>query len=320
MRNAIAVSEAQRPISNVLSRLDRVRRSSDTRWTARCPAHEDRNPSLSIAEGDDSRVLLKCFAGCSPESIVASIGVQMTDLFSDNDNLKVSDVVAEYPYVDEQGEILYVVERLFPKSFRQKRPDGQGGWVYRLNDVRRIPYRLPNVLAAAARGDTVYVVEGEKDVAAIERVGSTATTNSGGAGKWRSDYSKHLSGAQVVVVADADDAGRKHARQVAASVGRYANRVTVVEPAEGKDIAEHLGAGRTLEELVPLNADVLPATSNRSSTLRSVPPADVITLNVPLRSAVVPSPPLNHFVTVKTAVSGPSAASGSIDLIVPSKA
>ncbi len=261
--------QSNRPVTAVLEKLDRVRKSSDTKWTARCPAHEDRNPSLSVAEGDDGRVLLKCFAGCSLESIVAAIGLQTADLFVDDGSRKGSDLVAEYPYVDEHGEILYVVERVFPKTFRQKRPNGRGGWIYKLNGVRRVPYRLPQILAASERGETVYVVEGEKDVAAIERLGLTATTNSGGAGKWRGEFAKHLSGAEVVVVADADDAGRKHAAQVAASVRRYAKSVSVVEPVEGKDVADHVAAGRTLEELVPLRADVSPA-ARRLSVVRAI--------------------------------------------------
>lgn len=261
--------QSNRPVTAVLEKLDRVRKSSETKWTARCPAHEDRNPSLSVAEGDDGRVLLQCFAGCPIESVVGAIGMRMTDLFEDSTNGERRDVVAEYPYVDEEGETLFVVERLFPKSFRQKRPDGSGGWIYKLNGVRRVPYQLPKVLDAAVRGDTVYVVEGEKDVAAIERLGSTATTNSGGAGKWRDEYAKHLSGAEVVVVADADNAGRKHAAQVAASVRRYASSVTVVEPAEGKDVAEHLATGRTLAELVPLSA-VVPPAARRLSVVRAI--------------------------------------------------
>jgi hypothetical protein len=223
----------------------------DSKATSRCPAHEDRNPSLSIAEAADGRVLLKCFAGCSTESVVEALGMRMSDLFVSSTNGDRKDVIAEYPYVDEDGKTLFVVERLFPKDFRQKRPDGNGGWIHNVRGVRRVPYRLPQVLAAAAKGHTVYVVEGEKDVAALERVGLTATTNAGGAEKWRDDYAKYFMGAEVVVIADRDDAGRKHAAQVAASLRSVASSVAVVEPSGGKDVSEHIAAGRGLEELVP---------------------------------------------------------------------
>lgn len=95
-------------------------------------------------------------------------------------------------------------------------------------------------------------MEGEKDVHALERAGAAATTNPGGAGKWRSEYREHLRAAYVVVVADADKAGQDHARQVTASLEGIAASVRVVEPAEGKDAADHLGAGRGLDELVSI--------------------------------------------------------------------
>jgi CHC2 zinc finger len=57
-------------------------RRSGAGWVARCPAHNDRSPSLSISEGRDGRVLLWCFAGCPPESIVTALGMTMRDLFT----------------------------------------------------------------------------------------------------------------------------------------------------------------------------------------------------------------------------------------------
>ena len=65
----------------LLSRLDRVKQSGDGRWLARCPAHEDRGPSLSIRETDDGRVLVHCFAGCNTPDVLASVGLSLPDLF-----------------------------------------------------------------------------------------------------------------------------------------------------------------------------------------------------------------------------------------------
>lgn len=69
-----------RPVEEVLGRLDKVRRSGKG-WTARCPAHEDRWPSLSVAEGRDGRVLLRDHAGCRVEDITHAIGLELSDLF-----------------------------------------------------------------------------------------------------------------------------------------------------------------------------------------------------------------------------------------------
>jgi hypothetical protein len=63
-----------------VEKLDKVRQSGNSRWTARCPAHADKNPSLSVSEGDDGRVLVKCFAGCSIVDIAGAVGVQVSDL------------------------------------------------------------------------------------------------------------------------------------------------------------------------------------------------------------------------------------------------
>ena len=69
------------PSQQVLQRLQQVQRRGEA-WIALCPAHDDRNPSLSIREGDDGRILLKCHAGCAAEAIVAALGLQMRDLFA----------------------------------------------------------------------------------------------------------------------------------------------------------------------------------------------------------------------------------------------
>jgi hypothetical protein len=72
-------------INNALSRLDRVRQRQLGQWSARCPAHEDNVPSLSIRETPDGAVLLHCFAGCEAADIVASMGLELHDLFPPSD-------------------------------------------------------------------------------------------------------------------------------------------------------------------------------------------------------------------------------------------
>jgi hypothetical protein len=67
-------------VERVLDRLERVKRSGSG-WTAHCPAHEDRVASLSVGEGDDGRVLVRCHAGCSVEDVVATLGLELRDLF-----------------------------------------------------------------------------------------------------------------------------------------------------------------------------------------------------------------------------------------------
>lgn len=157
----------------------------------------------------------------------------------------------QYDYTDEQGELLYQVCRAMPKKFFQRRPDGEGGWINNLQDVRRVLYRLPELLAADESA-TVFVCEGEKDVDALRKLGLVATTNSGGAGKWRYEYNETLKGRNVVVLPDNDEAGQEHAEQVARSLSGIAASVRIVklpDLREKGDVSDWLNSGGTAEQL-----------------------------------------------------------------------
>jgi 5S rRNA maturation endonuclease (ribonuclease M5) len=219
-----------------------------------CPAHDDRNPSLSVST-KDGKVLLTCHTGCSNEDVVRALGMEMRDLFDDEGKPSSSED-AVYRYTDEAGTPLFEVVRFYPKDFRQRLPNG----TWSLDGVRRVPYRLPELVRAIREDQPVYVVEGEKDVHAIERAGGVATTNPGGAGKWRSEFSAYFTGATVIVVADKDEAGRKHAQHVKASLGQVAS-VLVVEPKSGKDAADHLAAGFALDDWAAFEATPTVTTS-----------------------------------------------------------
>jgi 5S rRNA maturation endonuclease (ribonuclease M5) len=232
-----------------------VRRVQDG-WMVTCPAHDDRNPSLHVSE-HDGRVLLSCHARCPTAQVKDADGLEWGDLFVDGVKRNGRVEVAAYDYVDERGELLFQCVRFRPKAFKQRQPDGRGGWVWNLKGVRRVLYRLPAVSAAVAAGATVYVVEGEKDVQAIERAGAVATCNPMGAGKgkWHREYTDTLRGADVVVVADRDEEGREHARRIVSSLAGVAASVAVVEAAVGKDVSDHLAAGHGLAQLVAVVVD-----------------------------------------------------------------
>ncbi len=71
----------QMSVDNLLSQLDGVRRTGQGRWLARCPAHPDKRPSLSIRELDDGRILAHDFGGCSVEEVLGAIGLEFDALF-----------------------------------------------------------------------------------------------------------------------------------------------------------------------------------------------------------------------------------------------
>jgi 5S rRNA maturation endonuclease (ribonuclease M5) len=144
---------------------------------------------------------------------------------------------AAYDYRDADGKLRYQVVRYRPKTFRQRRPDGQWGLV----GCSPLLYRLPELLAGP---DPVLVCEGEKDVDTAVKLGWTATCNSGGAGKWRDEFAEHLKGRTVVVIADADEPGRIHAAKVVESLAGKSRMAVSMELETAKDLTEwHEGGG-----------------------------------------------------------------------------
>ena len=200
------------PVARLLAKLDGIKRSG-AGWMARCPAHEDRQASLSVTTGDDGRALVHCFAGCDLEAVTRATGIATADLFEHRDAppelSRRRDIVATYDYRDASGQLAYQVVRYDPKDFRQRRPDGTG-WSWSLNGTERVPYRLPELLASPIDA-TVYIPEGEHDVDKLIAAGAVATCNPGGAGKWLPSYAAHLAGRNVVILPDNDEPGRKHA-------------------------------------------------------------------------------------------------------------
>lgn len=235
----------------------RVKRSG-AGWMARCPAHDDRSPSLSVRRGEDGRVLIHCHAGCPPEAVVAALGLVMADLMPESErapttgNRDLGEPLAEYDYLDYDGTYKFSVVRFPDHKFLQGVRDlTSGRYSWGINGANPVLFRGPKVAAEVRRGGVVYAPEGEKDVLALERAGVVATCNPGGAGKWRDEFSAVLKSANLVrIVADKDVPGRAHAAQVAASLRAQGTRCEILEAADGKDASDHLAAGRTVEEFV----------------------------------------------------------------------
>lgn len=254
----------------VLPKLDAVKKSG-AGFMARCPAHEDRQASLSVSAGTTHPVVMHCQAGCSPEDVCHAIGLDWSDLCKPREPATGGDGrwVAVYDYRDEQGELLFQVCRSATKDFRQRRPDpaGRDGWSWSLGETRRVLYRLPKILAAVAECRIVYIVEGEKDVHTLEAHGEIATCNPGGAGKWRPEYTEVLRDAVVVIVADKDKPGQAHARAVRDALLPVAASVTVAEAKTGqvhgkdiKDVTDHFAAGYGIGDLeITSDTGVVPA-------------------------------------------------------------
>lgn len=149
-------------------------------------------------------------------------------------------IVKTYDYTDERGNFLFQVVRYEPKGFSQRRPSeaGNGNWEWNLQGVRRVLYRLPELLAAEL-AETVFIFEGEEDVDRAREGGLVATTNPHGAGKWRDEYSSYLEGSPVAIVADNDPEGHNHAEEVARSVYPLASSVKVLHLPELRNTEDY---------------------------------------------------------------------------------
>lgn len=248
---------------------------SMTKCTA--PGHEDSTGSLHVSPGSKQPVVMKCHAGCETPNILAGAGIDFQMLLSPRDETDFGRFRSEtdiwtpvkdpntgrtlqpshiYKYTDEDGQLLYEVLRIPTpkgKDFRQRHPDPsqKSGWKWNMNGVRRVLYHLPEVLKARANGETIYLVEGEKDVETLRMRGFVATTSPMGAGKWQPEYTEMLSACNVVIIADADTPGRDHARAVKEALDEVGSVVAVAEAMTGsKDITDHFANGGTLETIL----------------------------------------------------------------------
>lgn len=266
---------------------------------AHCPFHDDSKPSFSLYDhhgteragckgcdwdGDAIQFVqameacdfataaarLEEFAdGVVPEDSRKSSGRKPEDSRKPKRETKPGKVLAEYDYTDAEDKyrIFQVVRRetldaktgevIDHKHFSQRRPDDKGGWVWNLSGVVRQLYRLQAVCGA----DTVWIVEGEKDVHSLEACGVVATTNAGGAkAKWEPQYTETLRGKHVIICGDSDAPGRERDATIAVHLHGVAASVRMVRLPEGliKDVTDWLEAGQTVDALLEMAEEFTP--------------------------------------------------------------
>ncbi len=268
-------------VDEFLGLLSGVENSGSGKWKAYCPVHEadggSHDPSLNIELGVDNKILLRCFA-CNAEvvQIVHAAGSTMSKLFPARDasatkkgkHRSGGKTEAEHIYRDEDGIPLIKVKKIRfadgSKEMPQFRSNGSGGWIIGTKKVRRVLYRLPELIAAP-KDKPVFISEGETKVEALEAWGLTATCNIGGAGKWRKEDSKWFIDRDVIVLPDNDpidpdrgtSTGLDHARDILKSLKPVAKSVRVLTlpglPPKG-GIVEWIKAGGNLPQLLELVA------------------------------------------------------------------
>ncbi len=188
-------------------------------WNCLCPFHDDKVPSMFINTEKQTYFCHSC---------------QSSGKLHDPDyEKKKLNIVATYDYVDETGNLIYQVVRLKPKDFRQRRPDGEDGWIWNLEDIKQLPYHLDEVVNSKKN---IIICEGEKDVDNLRKIEFLATCNSGGAGKWKPELNEYFRDRNVAIIMDNDilnpktgyKPGEKHAHEVAEQLNGIAKLVVVI--------------------------------------------------------------------------------------------
>jgi hypothetical protein len=264
------VTDQLSPVEKVLDRLEDYKEYREE-FRARCPVHNgNSDTSLSIKEGDDGRALLICRADCDLKDIVDALDLGMVDLFAHNERPSpkakkatekskgevrtlTTDELPDgtyWEFTSPAGEVLYI-QRHKREYYRKV---GEDQWVtYKgvLDDIAQVLYGLPELIDGVRSGKTLYHVEGPKDVeTARKRLGVVATT-SGSTSSWRPEFRAYYTGADVVVIPDNDDPGRKYAEAVAQDLLQVAKSVKVVhlpDLPKGGDLTDWLDSGHTPEE------------------------------------------------------------------------
>lgn len=170
---------------------------------------------------------------------------------------------AIYHYTDHRGRPLGEVVRMHvphergtDKMFFQRKMDAGGRWSK--GGFEPVLYHLPEVVQAIADGEDIHLPEGEKDVDRIRAAGRFATCNAMGAGSFRLEHARQLTGARrVIIIADRDSAGYQHALQVKRMLVGRVGEVLVVEAATGKDASNHFDLGHDFDEFVPVTDEQL---------------------------------------------------------------
>ena len=277
---------------DILQRLRGVR-GSRGQWTAQCPAHDDARNRLSVSEGRDGRILLKCHTGCSVEDIAGTLGLSVKDLFEDaggtldwNDTIAAKSpgrrsppVVATYTYPNGAQKL-----RRADKSFTWRQPDGKGGWIW---SRKGLPHTL-YIAGDLGAGGGVFICEGEKDADNVHAwIGGCAVSGEDGAGpgKWHKEYTEQLKGRAVCIFQDNDSVGRAYAQETAAALYGVASSVQVLdistvwpEIPEHGDVSDLIERAGTKEKACALIAELAAAVPQW--TPETAPPAKSTPISV----------------------------------------
>jgi len=250
-------------INKVLSALSGVRARGPNKWQAFCPNHDDRKRSLSITYlPSEDRILMNCFAECNINDVLSAAGLEWADLMPEKEDKPLEkwqiDLEAEYRFRNIKGEYGYSKLRYKDKNIRFGRTDGET-FLPGKGDVESMLYCLPELVKGIRAGKTVIITEGEKDVDNLRNKGLTATT-AGSVSDWKSHYADYFIGADVVLLPDNDDPGRKLMKEIDRDLApvAYRRRTVMTSEEEKGDVTDWLEEGHSRDDLLRLIDEVEP--------------------------------------------------------------
>lgn len=249
-------------LQEILSRFEGVKQRNNNSYQCKCPAHEDKQASLTIS-GENGKILFHCHAGCNTETILSQVNLSFKDLHTEQtadwrswiEKVKGGKVEDVYNYLDEQGNYLYSKVRL--KTSQGKRI------VYGMIENNRIKlsvgnttkvlYHLKNLKEARETGKILYLPEGEKDCHTLEKKGLLTATY-GGVGDWKPEFAPLFKDINLVILPDNDAAGKKVANQIVNDCMSYVKSLKYILTSnqEKGDITDYFNEGHSIENFLEL--------------------------------------------------------------------
>jgi len=194
-----------------------------------CPCHDDKKASLAVFVDENGRVSFYCHALCDKDDIIDELELDPEDLQGFNE----PEIIARYPYIDLHGNIIHETVRLPDKEFRQRRPDtdpnSDNEYIWNLQGVQTLLYRLPEVVKGIKDGERILLVEGEKDALNLSKLGFVSTTAPMGSKGFKKHHAEMLKDGNIYIIPDNDDAGRSYSKKVAKLLLDKAKSIHIVD-------------------------------------------------------------------------------------------
>lgn len=280
-----------------------VIRKYDDKVQARCPAHNDRQASLTITKGRNC-TLLHCHAGCEFGTIIQAVGLKKQDLFYEDkplnsnwksyvENREQRRVEAVYNYISLNGAYTFTKIRLEGKKIlygildNERFTYGLGG--KHRSELKSLYFNPRETQRAISEGNPIFYVEGEKDVDTLKSKGYVAIT-AGGVNDWQSDFAQVFKGADVYILADNDEVGKRLANRVQSDLQGVAKSARVVIPVPDipkADISDFFAAGHSREEFEQLlKEDTVTKTAQDSGEKKRTLVDSLVELDAAKRFAI----------------------------------